>query len=337
MQRSVLLPNHALFPVLLLAALFLTGASLGQNLAPVAQADTYAVGYNLPLSVSAANGVLANDTDANPGTVLTAETTPVSGPSNGTLSLAADGSFTYTPNPGFTGSDSFQYEVCDDGAPRPVVSQFDFDTPALETATVGPDATRVHVNAVQTDCGIRIGSGAGGGVGIDVRVPNTGNIFGFSSFRGSFEYRDQESVADIVTADNFRIYHIGGNTLGVQVEVIDGVTGTLTTYTQSLGNFLPGSNLYSVEYDERTGDVTYTANGTTTVFSVAPPRSPLDVSQADDITIGRFMDNSGSALPSLCFIAFQDTSKLCATGTVTLNVAASVVTNRRITYRVNPN
>lgn len=337
MQQRVQTPNRTLVPVLLLATCLFWVQARSQNVAPVAQPDTYSAGYNLPLAVTAANGVLANDTDANPGTVLTVGTTPVSGPGNGTLSLAADGSFTYTPNPGFTGSDSFQYEVCDDGAPRPVVSQFDFDTPALETATVGPDATRVHVNAVQTDCGIRIGSGAGGGVGIDVRVPNTGNIFAFSSFRVSFEYRDQESVADIVTADNFRIYHIGGNTLGVQVEVIDGVTGTLTTYTQSLGNFLPGSNLYSVEYDELTGDVTYTANGTTTVFNVAPPRSPLDVSQADDITIGRFMDNSGSALPSLCFIAFQDTSKMCATGTVTLNVVASMITNRRITYRVNPN
>ncbi|WP_088340060.1 Ig-like domain-containing protein [Robiginitalea sediminis] len=336
MQQRVQTPNRTLVPVLLLATCFFCVQARSQNVAPVAQPDTYSAWYNLPLAVTAANGVLANDTDANPGTVLTVGTTPVSGPANGSLMLNSDGSFTYTPNTGYTGSDSFQYEVCDDGAPRPVVSQFDFDTPALETATVGPDATRVHNNAVQTDCGIRIGSGAGGGVGIDVRVPNTGNIFGFSSFRVSFEYRDQESVADIVTADNFRIYHIGGNTLGVQVEVIDGVTGTLTTYTQSLGNFLPGSNLYSVEYDELTGDVTYTANGTTTVFNVAPPRSPLDVSQADDITIGRFMDNSGSSLPSLCFIAFQDTSKMCATGTVTLNVVASVITNRRITYRVNP-
>lgn len=308
-----------------------------QGSPPVANTDTYNAGYQVPLNIAAENGLLANDTDPDPGTVLTVNTSPVSAPANGSLLLQADGSFTYTPNPGFTGADSFQYEVCDDGSPRPVVSQFDFDTPALDMATVGPDATRVHVNAAQTGCGIRIASGAGGGIGIDVDVPNTGNIFGFSSFAISFEYRDQENTADIVTADNFRIYHITGNALGIEVEVIDGSTGTLTTYTQTLGNFLPGSNLYTVEYDELTGDVIYTADGTTTTFNVAPANSPLDVSQADDITIGRFMDNSGSSLPSLCYIAFQDTSKRCATGLVNLQVIANVITNRRITYRVNGN
>ncbi|MBC2838302.1 hypothetical protein [Robiginitalea sp. SC105] len=201
---------------------------------------------------------------------------------------------------------------------------------------MGPDASRVHNNAVQTGCGIRIGSGAGGGVGIDVQVPDTGNIFGFSSFAASFEYRDQESTADIITAGNFRIYHISADVLGIQVVVIDGITGTPTTHTQALGNFLTGSNLYEVEYDELTGDVIYTANGTTTTYTVAPPNSPLDTSAADDITYGRFMDNNGSSLPSLCYIAIRDTSKRCATGLVNLEVFASIITNRKITYRVNP-
>lgn len=36
-----------------------------------------------------------------------------SGPSNGSASVNADGSFTYTPNPGFVGTDSFVYDVSD--------------------------------------------------------------------------------------------------------------------------------------------------------------------------------------------------------------------------------
>jgi hypothetical protein len=39
--------------------------------------------------------------------------TPVSGVSNGTLTLFANGSFDYTPNAGFIGTDTFTYEVCD--------------------------------------------------------------------------------------------------------------------------------------------------------------------------------------------------------------------------------
>jgi uncharacterized repeat protein (TIGR01451 family)/uncharacterized repeat protein (TIGR02543 family) len=33
-------------------------------------------------------------------------------PANGTVKINPDGTFTYTPNPGFTGTDTFEYEVC---------------------------------------------------------------------------------------------------------------------------------------------------------------------------------------------------------------------------------
>jgi formylglycine-generating enzyme required for sulfatase activity len=81
-----------------------------QNLAPAAVADAY---ENVPgetaLEVDAP-GVLANDSDAN-GDWLT--TSLVSDPDHGTLTLSADGSFTYTPSAGFTGTDSFSYRVSD--------------------------------------------------------------------------------------------------------------------------------------------------------------------------------------------------------------------------------
>ncbi len=81
----------------------------GSNQAPTAVNDTYSVLLNSTLSVSA-SGVLANDYDPN-GDPLTAVL--VAGPSSGNLTLASDGSFTYTPNTGFIGSDSFTYEVND--------------------------------------------------------------------------------------------------------------------------------------------------------------------------------------------------------------------------------
>ena len=54
--------------------------------------------------------VVANDTDVD-GDSLTASL--VSGTSNGTLTLNADGSFSYTPDPDFNGTDSFTYQVSD--------------------------------------------------------------------------------------------------------------------------------------------------------------------------------------------------------------------------------
>ncbi|MEQ8357646.1 MAG: Ig-like domain-containing protein [Kiloniellaceae bacterium] len=62
------------------------------------------------LVVAAVEGVLANDVARN-GLELSALLD--SGPANGSLSLASDGSFSYTPNVGFSGTDSFTYRVTD--------------------------------------------------------------------------------------------------------------------------------------------------------------------------------------------------------------------------------
>jgi VCBS repeat-containing protein len=80
------------------------------NVAPVANVDSYAAFTATAINISAAQGVLANDTDAN-GNTLNAVL--VSGPTNGVLTLNANGSFTYTSNAGFTGSDSFTYKASD--------------------------------------------------------------------------------------------------------------------------------------------------------------------------------------------------------------------------------
>jgi VCBS repeat-containing protein len=79
------------------------------NDAPVANPDSYMAHKNLTLNI-AATGVLANDSDPN-GDPLTAAL--VSNPTNGSLTLNSDGSFSYVPNSGFTGTDSFTYEAND--------------------------------------------------------------------------------------------------------------------------------------------------------------------------------------------------------------------------------
>ncbi|WP_299535374.1 Ig-like domain-containing protein [Ulvibacterium sp.] len=308
----------------------------GQNTPPVATDDVYPGYLNRNITIDALNGVLTNDTDPDGGS-LTVNPTPVVSPVNGILTLGNDGSFTFVPQAGFVGNVNFDYEVCDDGTANELVSQFDFDTSTLTAATVGPDATSINSNAVQTACGVRIGSGAGGSTGLDITIPNTGSIFDFTSFRIEFDYQDNEGTADIITGGNFRIYHITSNELGVSITVINGSTGLSTSYTRTLGSFLSGNVTYIVEYDELTGDITYTANGTTTTISnVAPDYSPLDTSLVTAPIVGRFMDNSGGPDPSLCKIAITDTSKLCDIGTVNINITTSLITNKRITYRVNP-
>ena len=78
---------------------------------------------------------LANDSDPN-GDGLTLQS--VGSPSNGSVVQNAGGAVTYTPNPGFTGNDSFGYTVCDTRTPSACSdSQVDLSV----TATVPPSST----------------------------------------------------------------------------------------------------------------------------------------------------------------------------------------------------
>ena len=76
---------------------------------PVAVNDDYTTDEDITLNV-AAPGVLDNDTDPN-NDPLTAVL--VDDVTNGTLTLNTDGSFSYTPNANFNGSDSFTYKAND--------------------------------------------------------------------------------------------------------------------------------------------------------------------------------------------------------------------------------
>jgi VCBS repeat-containing protein len=82
------------------------------NDAPIASDDQYAVDEDNVLTTAGVQSVLANDTDAD-GDPLTASLVAGRGPSNGTLTFNADGTFTYTPNPNFHGVDAFTYQATD--------------------------------------------------------------------------------------------------------------------------------------------------------------------------------------------------------------------------------
>ena len=108
------------------------------------------------LTVSADAGLLANDTDVD-GDDL--EAVLVSGPTNGTLSLADDGSFTYEPNDDFNGTDSFTYYATDGTLTSATITvtitvNSVNDLPVANTDAVslsGVQATDIDVLANDTD------------------------------------------------------------------------------------------------------------------------------------------------------------------------------------------
>lgn len=104
------------------------------NTAPVAVNDSgYTVTEGSILSVAAA-GVLANDTDAD-GNALTAVL--VTSPTGGSVTLNADGSFSYTPNAGTT-TDSFTY-MANDGLANSNVATVSITVTPLNAAPVTAD------------------------------------------------------------------------------------------------------------------------------------------------------------------------------------------------------
>ena len=81
------------------------------NDAPIALNNTYNISADGTLLVGAP-GLLNNDSDIDQD-LLTLDTTPVSLPSKGTLTLVADGSFEYVGSANMQGTDSFQYRIFD--------------------------------------------------------------------------------------------------------------------------------------------------------------------------------------------------------------------------------
>lgn len=97
--RSEALPHAAL----------LLSLAPSLNSEPVAINDSYPVGENQSLDIRAP-GVLENDSDADDDPL---EASLVAEPTRGRVILNADGSFTYIPDFGVSGSDSFVYAVSD--------------------------------------------------------------------------------------------------------------------------------------------------------------------------------------------------------------------------------
>ncbi|WP_312081831.1 MBG domain-containing protein [Empedobacter sp.] len=113
------------------------------NEAPVAVNDSYITNEDTQLTIPAP-GVLTNDTDSDlPAQPLTAVL--YTGPIYGTLTLNPNGSFTYTPNENFNGTDSFTYRANDGTLSSDVATVTITVNPINDAPTIiGTPATTVN-------------------------------------------------------------------------------------------------------------------------------------------------------------------------------------------------
>ncbi len=120
------------------------------NDTPIANNDNYNMNQDTTLNVPAP-GVLTNDTDAD-GDTLTATYVVGNGPNNGMLTLNADGSFSYTPDAGFTGLDTFDY-VANDGSVDSNVATVTITINDTQAPTVNASVARRDVVAAESRSG----------------------------------------------------------------------------------------------------------------------------------------------------------------------------------------
>jgi uncharacterized protein (TIGR03382 family) len=120
---------------------------------PAAAADSATVVEDTPTPID----VLGNDTGLGDGPIVVTITTP---PQHGSVTVEADGTITYAPDPDYSGPDSFAYTITDnDGQTATATVTIDVtaidDTPAAvdDTATVAEDGTTT-VPVLANDTGL---------------------------------------------------------------------------------------------------------------------------------------------------------------------------------------
>ena len=158
----------------------------GVNDQPNAQNDSASTDENVPVEIN----VLANDSDPE-GNALSVS--GVATPINGTAVLNSSGTITYTPNQNFSGSDSFEYTITDEGG-------------ATDTATAVVTIRFINVAPVANTDNVSVEEG--GVVTVDV-VANDTDQDG-DSLVVSEVTQPTNGVAEIVS-DSVVRYTPGGN------------------------------------------------------------------------------------------------------------------------------
>ena len=207
------------------------------NDAPVASDDnSYTVSEDEVLSVPLA-GVLSNDTDIDNSSL---SAVLVSGTSHGTLSLQSDGSFTYTPEANFHGTDSFSYQASDGSASSGVATV----TITVESVNDVPLAADHSYSLIRNStlnvsaAGVLLGASDADGdplTAVLVATPSHG-VLNLNS-DGSFSYTPAEDYE-------------GPDSFGYQAS--DGAlssTISLVSFTVTHGTPLPADDGYSTSED----------------------------------------------------------------------------------------
>jgi len=256
----------------------------GQNDAPIANSDAATMTQNLEgEAVSITIDVLANDFDYDRNASITLES--VSDPQNGTAVITESGTAQYTPNSGFSGFDSFSYDIKDQ-----------FDAPATSTATIfvqeqqdaPPDGFSASVSfSVDGTAESPAGSLGIETLGVDPNQVQIAFVLDSSGSIGSSNWNTIEnSVADAVS-------DLGDLFVGSQTEFEATVIqySSKVNFNESYTIVSPGdtkADTTKLETDF-TNDLVFTGGGTNWDAAFDATKTYFDADTADAIQVMYFV------------------------------------------------
>lgn len=213
-------PNDVNDPIVTNNTASVSTASLNHS-PPTAASDTASVPENSSVTIPVLNNDMDPDGDMNPPRTLTI----ASNPPNGTVTVNADGTLTYTPKADFSGTDTFTYTVCD---------QTGLCSTATVTVTVSELPPVPPAVVTEVDLTVSILNGGNGS------VTSTPNGINCDNSGGDCEQTYDPGAATEVTltptpASGYQFDHWTGNS-----DCLDGKV-TMDRNLQCIAVFVPGS------------------------------------------------------------------------------------------------
>jgi hypothetical protein len=296
------------------------------NQPPVAKDDT----TNTVLGSAVNINVLANDTDPDGNLPLTAKI--ATSPGNGTAAVQTNNTITYTPNSGFSGTDTFTYQAIDSlgGVSAPATVTVNIANIVATTTSINSPAITWPTDGFVTVTVSSTGGTPTGNVSLTIDGATTINsplVSGVASFTVknpnagnhtlSASYAAQGNFAASGPATGTLLVNQAATTTKVTAPAITwGANGSVTVTVASTGG-TPSGNV-SLSIDGATAILQPLNAAGTTTFAVLSPAVGLHTLAASYAGLGNFAPSSNGATLTVNPV-FAET----ITATATANVAAN--------------
>lgn len=290
----------------------------------IAPPSVMAAGYSdvsgMTLAVPAASGALANDSDPQ-GLSLAAVL--LTDPANGTLTFDSDGSFAYTPNSGFVGTDSFIYQAGNGYALSAPATVTIAVTPATLTWASGQSGnwTDAKWSGPLPYPNSTVSATVGGSASV-VNVTNDESAYGLTVLWGAQVSVGAGAVLTVTTDASVS----GGATLSIDPAGLFSTGGTFTV--DSGGNVTGGSILASAfQLDNGSVSANLGGSGGVTVSGGTVTMSGVNsYAGATTVLSGTLIVNSAASLPDGSALVIGSASAFAAPVVPAASDSANVAT-----------